>query len=182
MNIDRRGPPGAWRRALLLMLAQVLLLGVVGGKLIYDRSIWPRGWVQTLGLDPDLPIRGRYLRLSAAIPLTSLPQAPDGDAYGRDVHPVRLEVAPDTARVRGVPIADQSSVARVRAARTPQGERVWALTEPLVYFLPEGAPDPSRLAPGETLWSEVTVTPEGRLRPIRLGVRRGGSIEALDLD
>lgn len=182
MSIDRRGPREARRRALLLLLAQVLLLGVVGGKLIYDRSVWPRGWVQTLGLDPDLPIRGRYLRLSAAIPLVAPPPAPDGDANGRDVHPVRLEVDPQTAFVRGVPAGDRRGRANVQAVRTRQGEMVWALTEPLVYFLPETVPDPSQLAPGETLWSEVTVTPEGRLRPIRLGIGKGDSIEPLDLD
>ena len=182
MSISRNGPPGAWRRALLLMLAQILLLGVVAGKLIYDRSVWPRGWVQALALDPDLPIRGRYLRLDATIPLMSPPAAPDGDGPGHDAHPVRLEVEPDTGRVRGVRAEDHSSQALVRSVQTPQGEIVWVLTEPLVYFLPESAPDPSRLAPGETLWSEVTVTPQGRLRPIRLGLRRDSSIEPLDLD
>ena len=182
MSRARSGRPGARRSALLLMLAQVLLLGLVAGKLIYDRSVWPRGWVQTVGLDPELPIRGRYLRLSAVIPMVAAPSAPDGDPQRRELYKVRLDVDSDTASVRGEPAEDHSSKALVSAAQTPQGEMVWVLTEPLVFYLPENAPDPSRLASGETLWSEVTVTPEGRLRPIRLGLRKDGPIEPLDLD
>jgi hypothetical protein len=46
------------------------------------------------------------------------------------------------------------------------------LVEPVVFFLPEDAPDPTRdLRPGE-LWVEVTLPPGGAPRPIRLERRR----------
>jgi hypothetical protein len=50
--------------------------------------------------------------------------------------------------------------------------KAWCLAEPVVFFLPEEAVDPTRLAPGEQLWAEVTVPPKGGPRPLRLEVRR----------
>jgi hypothetical protein len=59
-------------------------------------------------------------------------------------------------------------------------ERVLVLAEPLAYFIPEHAPDPSRRAPGEELWVEVTIPRAGAPRPIRLGVKRDGELKPID--
>jgi hypothetical protein len=53
--------------------------------------------------------------------------------------------------------------------------------EPLVYFIPEHAPDPSRRAADEELWVEVTLPKKGPLRPIRLGVKKGGVLTPLPI-
>ena len=55
------------------------------------------------------------------------------------------------------------------------------LQEPLAYFIPEHVADPSRLAANEELWVEVTLPKKGPLRPIRLGVKRGGVLTPLQL-
>ena len=56
------------------------------------------------------------------------------------------------------------------------------LDEPIAFFIPEHIADPSRRAPGEELWAEVTVPRKGPPRPIRLGVRKDGVVTPLDLD
>ena len=51
---------------------------------------------------------------------------------------------------------------------------------PSISSLPEHSADPSRRAPGETLWAEVTLPRQGPPRPLRLGVeRQPGPIEPL---
>jgi hypothetical protein len=61
------------------------------------------------------------------------------------------------------------------------GEHVVVLNEPLAYFIPEHAVDPSRRAPGEELWVEVTIPRAGAPRPIRLGVKKDGVLTPLDV-
>ncbi|MEI9811940.1 MAG: GDYXXLXY domain-containing protein [Acidobacteriota bacterium] len=51
----------------------------------------------------------------------------------------------------------------------------------VVYFIPEGVPDPSRLEPGEELWAEVSVPEKGLPRPIQLAVKKNGLITPLQL-
>jgi hypothetical protein len=53
--------------------------------------------------------------------------------------------------------------------------------EPVLYFLPQNKPDPTRRPAGEQLWAELTVPKKGPLRPIRLGVKRdGGTIQPIE--
>lgn len=54
--------------------------------------------------------------------------------------------------------------------------------EPIVFFIPENVPDPSRRPAGEQLWVEVTVPKKGPPRPIRLGVKKDGVLTPLALD
>ncbi len=56
------------QRGLALALAQVLVVSLLGAKLFVDRVRYPRLWVETAPVDPDLPIRGRYVRLSVTLP------------------------------------------------------------------------------------------------------------------
>jgi len=58
---------------------------------------------------------------------------------------------------------------------------VAALSEPVAYFLPEHAVDPSRRPQGEELWVEVTVPKKGPPRPIRLAVKRGDKFTPLEI-
>jgi hypothetical protein len=54
-----------------------------------------------------------------------------------------------------------------------QGQKLAVLSKPVPFFIPEHIPDPSRRAPGEELWVEVTIPEKGPPRPIRLGVKKG---------
>lgn len=61
-------------RGLVLAALHLALVGALGGKLLLDRARYPRMWVKTLPVDPDLPIRGRYVQLRVEPPGTGAPQ------------------------------------------------------------------------------------------------------------
>ena len=50
-------------RGLVVALLHAAIVASLGAKLLYDRATRPRQWVHVLPVDPDLPIRGRYVRL-----------------------------------------------------------------------------------------------------------------------
>lgn len=102
-------------RGLVLALAQVLVVSALGAKLFVDRARYPRVWVETTPVDPDLPIRGRYVRLGIV---------PDGEYIPEPVT-VAFFIPED--------VADPS----IR----PDGEELWVeVTVP-----PTGPPRPIRL-------------------------------------
>ena len=117
-------------RGLLLAGLQLLILASLGARLLVERALRPRVWVRAEPVDPELPMRGRYVRLRV-----ELPPGPGGTA----------------------------------------GAAPWTLA----YFIPERVPDPSRRAPGEELWVEVTLPRRGPPRPIRLAVKRDGKLAPL---
>ena len=55
-------------RGLVLCALHVALVLSIGGKLLYDRATRPRQWLLTRPFDPNLPIRGRYVRLAVDLP------------------------------------------------------------------------------------------------------------------
>lgn len=162
-------------RGLVIAVVHVALVAVVGGVLLYERNTLPSVWALTTGVDPVLPIRGRYVSLNLVVePRGELPKKSEefvlqetvGATFSvEDGRLVATVLPPMEAGEmfgwRGQPI---------RRRDTPAGP-VWATVEPIAFFLPEDAPDPTRLEPGQELWAEVTVPPEGPPRPIRLEVR-----------
>lgn len=166
-------------RGVLLAATQVALIAAVGGKLLYDRATLPRAWVEAAGVDPDLPIRGRYVALGLLFPAASgAPAGTDDYACGRielrNGQPVAVferdaAVPMQRAGVRPVCFTDRAGA---------EGAQ-WLLADPVAFFLPEHAPDPTRdVRPGE-LWVEVTLPPHGAPRPIRLGLKRDGAIHPI---
>lgn len=149
-------------KGLVVAIAHVLLVGSLGGKLLYDRVTCPRVWARTAPVDPDLPIRGRYVRLRIEVADGGMTFADDAE-WGQS----RLVVQDD--RLTALP--DDSGVAVQRRSR--DGRPILVLDEPLAFFIPEHVEDPSAVKPGEELWVEVTVPHAGPPRPIRLGVKRG---------
>ncbi len=160
------------RAGIALAIVHVLLIGSLGLKLLADRARLPRAWARTLPFDPDLPIRGRYVRLRLEVPLA-------GDAAGAragEYRRARLEVHGD--RLRGILEDDGPTRIRLDSA---QGGFTAALDDPVAFFIPEHIPDPSLRPPGEELWAEVTIPRSGPPRPIRLAVRRDGALTPLDI-
>ena len=155
---------------LALALAHAALLGVLGAKLLADRATLPHGWARTLPYDPDLPIRGRYVRLRLEVPLEPGPASVPPGSSGA----VRLVVRDE----RVVAVPDGGAGTTVRVEPGPDGLRA-ALSEPVAYFIPEHVPDPSIRPAGEELWAEVTVPRRGGPRPIRLGVWKAGRLSPL---
>ena len=166
-------------RGVVIALAQVALLTAVGGKLLYDRAALPRAWIETTGVDPDLPIRGRYVALNLVLPAVEQTKiaASATLAYGRievrdgravailaGGEPTIVDVSHPLAFVRNVGVA---------------GAR-WQTLVPVAFFLPEHVRDPTLgRQPGE-LWVEATVPRYGAPRPVRLGLKRDDRVEALD--
>jgi hypothetical protein len=164
-------------RGALIALVQVALIAAVGGKLLYDRAVLPRAWIETAGVDPDLPIRGRYVALNLVLPVVA--EAPlDATAtvaYGR----IELRDGRAVAVLAGgTPARDaQHPVAFTRNVGQPAAR--WQTLVPVLYFLSEHARDPTlNRQPGE-LWVEATLPRHGAPRPVRLGIKRDDQVEPL---
>jgi hypothetical protein len=154
----------------VLAAVHLLLVSGVGLKYAADRARLPSGWARTVPFDPSLPLRGRYVRLRLEVPLSAAAPAPG--VLSR----VRLVVEGD--RVHAV----TDTMAGLEAMLdTAGGSPVARLSDPVAFFIPEHVPDPSLRAQDEELWAQVTLPTAGPPRPIRLGVRRGGELQPLDL-
>jgi hypothetical protein len=190
----------AKQKALLLAGLHLLLVLSLGGKLLYDRATRPRFWVKAAPVDPNLPIRGRYVSLRVEVPVlgATLPPLEPRPRALRDSEPwpprwqqhrlrVTLEPGPQglVARASGKPTPDfmpgENAILPERMRGLP--ETAWAvvLDEPIPFFIPEHVPDPSRRQAGEELWVEVTLPKKGPLRPIRLGVKKDAVLSPLAL-
>jgi len=122
-------------------------------------------------VDPDDPIRGRYVRLRVeGTPID----------WGGDVTDQRVTLAARDGALALLPAAGDSGVTAHVITRAPQPVAV--VDQPLAFFIPQHAPDPSVRAPGEELWVEVTLPRHGAPRPIRLAVKKDGVMTPLDLD
>lgn len=56
-------------KGLFLAAIHLAFLLSLGGKLLLDRATRPRFWLLAAPVDPNLPIRGRYVDLSVSIPV-----------------------------------------------------------------------------------------------------------------
>jgi hypothetical protein len=163
------------QKGLILAGAQLALVASLAAKYAMDRATLPRVWVQTVAYDPSLPIRGRYVRFRLLVSMD--------DAYGSP-QILRGEMRDITLNVSDGHLvanpADHSTGLHVTRWTINQGREVTALMEPVAFFLPEHAVDPSVRRAGEELWVEVTVPKTGPPRPIQLAVKRGESFTPLD--
>jgi hypothetical protein len=158
---------------LLVAAIQVLIVAGVGGKYWIDRARYPHVWIETRPIDPDLPIRGRYLQLAVTVQLD--PAAPGAPQFANQR--VRLMVRDDQL----VAVPDANGRHGIRMANCA-GRPCWVLIEPLAFFMSEHAADPSQRAAGQNLWVEATIPPNGPPRPIRLGRRSDGAIVPITAD
>jgi uncharacterized membrane-anchored protein len=141
----------------------VAIVASLGAKLMIDRATYPRVWARVAPVDPNAPIRGRYVRLRLEA------TAAEGFAWQDAAQPpTRVELFVQDGRLRARPAAGRDGLFAFVVSR--DGERIVALTTPLAYFIPEHADDPSVHARREGLWAEVTLPRRGMPRPIRLGV------------
>jgi hypothetical protein len=156
----------------VLGAVQVAMVLSLGAKLLIDRATMPRVWVKTAPYDPNLPIRGRYVSLSLTAEAQGFIPAM---VESFSIVPAMLSV--EDGKLIARPIDDSSFELVNLHANAPTA----TLSEPVAYFIPEHANDPSRRPRDEELWVEVTVPPKGPPRPIRLGVKKNGMLTPLDL-
>jgi hypothetical protein len=191
------------QKAILLTCLHLLLVLSLGGKLLYDRATRPRFWLKAAPVDPSLPIRGRYVSLRVEVPVlgAGLPRLEPRPKALKDSEPwpprwqphrlhVDLEAGPKGLVARAgkaepnrlvIYDADQNAMLPERMRDLPEASWAVVLDAPLAFFIPEHVPDPSLRKPGEELWLEVTLPKKGPLRPIRLGVKRAGTLSPLSL-
>jgi hypothetical protein len=154
----------ALARGLAIAAIHSAIVLSLAGKYAWDRERLPRVWARSVAYDPNLPIRGRYATMRLAV------EIPDDKTAG--MRRARLSIQND--RLIATP-----SPAGLLLWRMANGQ--WVINEPVAFFLPEHAPDPTSRAPGEELWVEVSVPRDGPPRPVRLGVKKDGARVPLDL-
>ena len=175
MNISRKG--------IILAILQLALVASLAAKYAIDRARFPRVWARTVTYDPDLPIRGRYLSVRVRLDAdrvysgSELPNNNRGNFWS-DQRDVTLSA--EGGHLVASP-APQTTGLRVTRWRTANGEVAVALSEPVLFFLPEHAEIPAMRQPGAEMWIEVTVPAKGPPRPIRLAVKRGETFTPLDI-
>lgn len=169
-------------KGIFVAVVQVALVVSVGAKFWYDRATLPRVWVRAAPYDPNLPIRGRYVRLQLVVHPVDLESGPALDESSLRAVELYVEDGRLTAEVKPSDRAYDASLPRIRMVRAA-GERLTVLDTPVPFFIPEDVPDPSRRAADEELWVETTIPRQGPPRPIRLGVRKqDGPIQPLELE
>jgi hypothetical protein len=170
-------------KGIIVGILQVGMVASLGAKLLYDRATKPRVWVRAASYDPDLPFRGRYVSLQVPVePTFAVVRKERTDAEGK----AHVNYEPNWAFVR-LEVKDKKLVAHREDASSPN--QVWIdgttgearLSRPILFFIPEHVPDPSRVDQGEELWVEVTIPRKGPPRPIQLAVKKGSEWRPLEL-
>ena len=165
--------------ASLLLLVQLALVLSVAGKYFYERRVRPRVWVRTTQVDPNQPLRGRYLALRLAVDACALPHDSAHFTQGYQITPgnftsgvyqwhVSLGVrdghlVPLLQDRNRIPDAVQE-VTQIANLHCDQA----SLSSDSEFFIPDSAKAPLPLKSGEELWVEVTVPPSGPPRPVQL--------------
>ena len=152
-------------RGLLVGALQCAMVLSMTAKYEWDRERLPRVWAKVGPVDPNAPLRGRYLQLRLEVVMDTA--SPVSSEH------VRLAVQD------GQLTAKQDDTGALAVWNTRNG--VFTLTQPVAFFLSDTAADPSRLKPGEELWAEVSVPPNAMPRPIRLGIKKDGVLTPLNL-
>jgi hypothetical protein len=162
----------ALKQGLLAGGFQLALLLSITGKYALDRNTLPRVWVRVTPFDPNLPVRGRYVRLQVHTAF-------------RASHPNNVVVVYGTAALsveNGQLIATSTDADTGVRIYPASDDTTATLAEPVAFFIPEHVPDPSRRPAAEELWAEVSIPKRGPPRPVQLGVKRAGTIIPLDLN
>jgi hypothetical protein len=168
------------KKGVILALVHLALVTTLAGKLVADRARYPRVWVKTVPYDPDLPIRGRYVRLQLEVKADAGFSAKEYEkSSGGGVSAARFWRNGDLLVRDGELVVVPNDTGGTPVEVLFGQETRARLSESVAYFIPEHVPDPSMRKPDEQLWVEVTVPRKGPPRPIQLGVKKDGKIEPI---
>ena len=188
------GPVKLSAASLVLLVVQLALVGSIAAKYFYQRWSCPRVWTHTVGYDPELVMRGRYLSLQLIVDgcQSTLPSAKQA-TFGRNVdgsaNQMPYGIAPGQPVQFPARLAVENNkliAVRIPATDAPaKGESVFAipgascdamrLADPVNFYISELARSPLPLATGAELWIEVTVPPKGPPRPTQLALKQNGA-------
>jgi len=183
--------------SIALLVFQLLLVSSIAGKYLWQRWRCPNVWTRAAAIDPELPMRGRYLLLQLTVDgcQSTLPSAKLA-TFPRDVTGA---VKPGPYVLRPQPITFRANLKvennKLVAVR-PEGQEDLAtgqeisvmpsapcgqmsLADGVNFYIPDTARSPLPLQPGQELWIEVTVPPTGPPRPIQLALKDNGVWKAL---
>jgi uncharacterized membrane-anchored protein len=174
------------KTSLVLLAIQLVIVGSIAVKYLYQRAHCPRVWVKTAMYDPEMFIRGRYMALQVTVDgcgvveqvraKTAKPKSSTEEnfelEYGVQALPVKLSVEGDRLVAKALP----------EDVNRNEGERLWmrkgqpctelTLGKPVDFFLAEHADLPQAKDAQHDLWVEVTIPPKGPPRPIQVEVRK----------
>jgi hypothetical protein len=177
-------------KGIFLLALQTLLVLSIAAKYAWERHTCPRVWTRTLQFDPNQPLRGRYLALTLRADACGLPHVPSTQTVGNASNRYQLAKAQTwqvlTVAKHGKLTAIPSDPKDPAAASTltlfaDQPCAAATLSTQTEFFIPEHAPTPFPLAPGDELWAEVTVPPSGPPRPLHLALSNGKTFRVLNL-
>jgi hypothetical protein len=184
------------KTSVALLLIQLAIVSTIAAKYLYQRWTCPRVWARTVAIDPELPMRGRYLSLQLTVDgcQSTLPSA-KAATFPRDINGAavrgpfglrasatfRADLKIQNNRLLAIRIQDD------RNGTLGQEVSVWPgatcdamrLDTPVDFYLAEHAQIPLPLKPGKELWIEVTVPPKGPPRPIQLALKDNGAWKPL---
>jgi hypothetical protein len=176
------------KTSVALLVIQLAIVSTVAAKYLYQRWTCPRVWVRTVAMDPELPMRGRYLSLQLTVDgcQSTLPTA-KAAAFPRDINgsaiqgPYRVRASAifhadlkvENNRLMAVYIRDDQNGALGQEVSVWPGAACDAmrLDAPVDFYIAEHAQSPLPVKPGQELWIEVTVPPKGPPRPIQLALK-----------
>jgi len=183
------------KAAILLIVIQVLLVSSIAGKFLCERKVCPRVWTRAAQVDPDSPLRGRYLVLPLRVDACGLPR--EGNAsYVEPMPNGSPSPEPPDQRSRSWNATVNTREGHLIAVAGPMvggGETlgIWlpkntpcdrAILSPGTdLYIPDTTKMPS-LKPGEELWVEVTVPPAGPPRAIQLAISGNGNFAPIRMN
>ena len=186
------------KASIALLVIQLAIVSTVAAKYLYQRATCPRVWTRTAAYDPALIMRGRYLSLQLTVDGcgSTLPSAKDAQ-FPRSINGIpggrtfsiraadtvwfqaKLAVKDNKLIAIRVPDSDTSMATQTIAGNSGSSCDQMRLAQPVNFYIPEHAADPTRLKPGQELWIEVTVPPKGPPRPLQLALKNNGAWKPL---
>ncbi len=179
--------------SMALLAVQLALVCSIAVKYVSQRRTCPRVWTRAAGIEPSLPMRGRYLSLLLTVDgcQSTLPSAkqaqfprkvdgtPTSDKFaifgpGSLQFPAKLTVENNRLAAIRIPNPDNAQPGELVLAAPGAPCDQMHLLAPVDFYLPEHAVDPSLLKPGQELWIEVSLPPRGAPRPIQLAMKENG--------
>jgi uncharacterized membrane-anchored protein len=186
------------KTSIVLLLIQLALVSSIAAKYLYQRSTCPRVWVLAAAYDPEMVMRGRYLNLQLTVDgcQSTLPSAlhaifprnTDGTTRKGGFHVnwqgavqfrAKLKVENNRLLAIRIPEADQRSKGVNVTAWPDSSCDAMRLDQPVDFYIAEHAADPTPLKPGQELWIEVTIPPQGPPRPLQLALKDNGAWKPL---
>ena len=184
--------------SIVLLLIQLALVSSIAAKYLYQRRSCPRVWTRASAYDPEMVMRGRYLSLRLTVDgcQSTLPSAlhaifprnSDGTTRKGGFHVnwqgavqfrAKLKVENNRLLAIRIPEADERSKGVNVTAWPDSSCDAMRLDEPVDFYIAEHAADPTRLQPGQELWMEVTVPPQGPPRALQLALKDNGAWKPL---